>query len=191
MKRFVSVLAATAALAAASGGWASAAPAAWTLDKAASRIGFKSSFGGMAIDGTFRRWDAQIQFDPKALATSRVLVTVDVASAATGDPSHDEALPTADWFDVAHFPRATFTAASFKDLGGGRYQALGTLSVKGVARPVVLPFTLVITGAQAKMNGQLSVNRNTFGVGKGQFASAETVPFAVAVTVAVTAKRVP
>ena len=83
MKRLVSVLAATAVLAAASSGWASAAPAAWTLDKAASRIGFKSSFGGMAIDGTFRRWDAVIQFDPKALAASRVSVTVDVASAAT------------------------------------------------------------------------------------------------------------
>ena len=168
---------------------AEAAPAAWTVDKAASSIGFRSSLGGMAFAGTFRRWDAQIQFDPKALAASRAVVTVDVASAVTGDRDKDEAMPTADWFDVAHFPRATFATTSFKDLGGGRYQAVGTLTLKGVARPATLPFTLTIAGAQAKMNGQLSVNRSAFGVGKGQFASAETVPFAVAVTVAMTARR--
>jgi polyisoprenoid-binding protein YceI len=168
---------------------AAAAAPAWTVDKTASRIGFKSSFGGQAVQGTFRRWDAQIQFDPKALAGSRVLVTVDIASAATGDSGKDEALPTADWFDAARFPRATFAASSFKDLGGGRYQAIGTLSLKGVARPIVLPFTLAISGAQARMNGQVVLNRSAFGVGKGQFASAETVPLEVAVTVAVAARR--
>ncbi len=168
---------------------AAASASVWTVDKAASRIGFRSSFGGQAVEGAFRRWDAQIQFDPKALAASRVLVTVDAASAATGDASKDEALPTADWFDTAHFPRATFAASSFKDLGGGRYQAFGTLTLRGVAKPVVLPFTLAITGAQARMTGQVALNRSVFGVGKGQFASAETVPFEVAVTVAVAARR--
>ena len=53
----------------------------------------------------------------------------------------------------------------------------------------MLPFTLAIAGAQARMNGQVALNRSVFGVGKGQFASAETVPFEVAVTVAVAAKR--
>jgi polyisoprenoid-binding protein YceI len=190
MTRFATV--ASAALAASCIGMAlpaAAAAPAWTVDKAASRIGFTSSFGGQTVQGTFRRWDAQIQFDPKALATSRVVATIDVASAATGDSSKDESLPTADWFDAAHFPRASFAASSFKDLGGGRYQAIGTLTLKGVARPVTLPFTLVITGAQARMQGQVALNRSAFGVGKGQFASAETVPFQVAVTVAVAAKR--
>jgi len=181
----------SAALAAACIGMAlpTAAAPAWTVDKAASHIGFKSSFGGQAVEGTFRRWDAQIQFDPKALMASRVLVTVDVASAATGDASKDEALPTADWFDAARFPRATFAASSFKDLGGGRYQAIGILTLKGVARPVVLPFSLAITGAKARMNGQVALNRSVFGVGKGQFASSETVPFEVAVVVAMAATR--
>ncbi len=179
----------SALLALGAAGAALASPAVWTVDKATSRLGFRSSMGGDAFEGTFRRWDAQIQFDPKALAASRVVVTVEVASAATGDAAKDQAIPTADWFDAAHFPRATFTSRAFKDLGGGRYQAQGDLVIRGVSRPLILPFTLAITGAQAKLTGQTSVNRAAFGIGKGQFASAETVPFDVTVKVSLSARQ--
>jgi polyisoprenoid-binding protein YceI len=166
-----------------------AAPPAWTVDKTASRLSFSSVFAGQAVRGVFRSWDAQIQFDPRDLAASRAVVTIDVASAKTGDADKDQALPTADWFDAKRFPRASFTATGFKDLGAGRYQATGELILHGVKRPIVLPFTLAITGERAKMSGQAVVARNLFGVGRGQFASAETVPFNVAVGVQLTARR--
>ncbi len=156
---------------------------------AASRLGFRTTFGGQAVQGAFRRWDAEIVFDPKALTQSKATVTVQLASAATGDPSKDQALPTADWFDVAHFPRATFATTAIKDLGGGRYQAAGTLSLRGVSRPVVLPFTLTITGDRAKMTGSTVVNRSAFGVGQGQFKGADTVPFNVVLDVVLSAHK--
>jgi polyisoprenoid-binding protein YceI len=177
------------ALAAVAGASARAAPAAWTLDRAASRLTFRSAFSGEAVQGGFKRWDAQIQFDPKDLAASKAVVTIDVGSASTGATDKDQALPTADWFDAVRFPRASFVTRSFKDLGGGRYQALGDLTIRGVTRPVTLPFTLAITGDEAKMNGQAVVNRSLFGVGRGQFASAETVPFNVTVGIALVARR--
>ncbi len=167
------------------------APATWTVDKATSRLGFKSSFGGEKFDGAFRRWDAQIAFDPKALAASKVVVSVDMTSAATGDESRDEALPTDDWLAAKKFPRATFTTTSIKDLGGGRYQAAGNLAIRGVSKPIVLPFTLQITGQQAKMAGSVTINRGVFGVGQGQFKSAETVPLDVVVNVSLQARRAP
>ena len=166
-----------------------AAPASWIVDKAASRLTFRSSFAGAAVNGAFKRWDAQIQFDPKALAASKAVVAVDVGSASTGNQEQDEALPTADWFSALRFPKASFVTRSFKDLGGGRYQAIGDLTLRGVSKPVVLPFTLTITGDQAKMSGQAVVNRSQFGVGQGQFASAETAPFNVTVNVALVARR--
>ena len=88
---------------------ASAVPV-WVVDKAASRLSFRGSFGGESFDGTFRRWDADIAFDPKALGASRVSVTVDLASAVTGDPTRDQALPTEDWFAIKRIPRATFVS---------------------------------------------------------------------------------
>lgn len=180
---------AAAVLAIAFGGSAAAAPAHWTVDKAASRLGFHSSFSGQAFQGAFRRWDAQITFDPKALAQSKVVVSVDMGSAATGDQTRDEALPSADWFDVAHAPKATFVSTGFKDRGGGRYEATGVLTIRGVARPATLPFTLQITGERAKMTGATSVDRSAFGIGRGQFKGPDTVPLAVGVDVSLVAQR--
>jgi polyisoprenoid-binding protein YceI len=166
----------------------SAAPA-WSVDKTNSKIRFRSTFGGTAFEGGVSRWDAQIHFDPSNLAGSKAVVSVDLASATSGDADRDQTLPTADWFDVAKYPRATFTSTAIKALGGGRYQATGALNLKGVTRPVTLPFTLTITGDTARMQGQVVLNRSQFGVGQGQFAGAETVPFEVTVPITVVAKR--
>ena len=168
---------------------ASAAVPAWVVDKAASRIGFRVIYSDAPLEGAFRNWDAQIAFDPKNLAASRVSVTVDLASVTANDPDAQEALPSADWFDTRRTPRATFVSNSFRDLGGGKYQAVGTLTLRGVSRPLVLPFTLAINGTQAKMTGSTSLNRGEFGVGQGQFKGGDTVALNVAVNVAVTARR--
>jgi polyisoprenoid-binding protein YceI len=168
---------------------AAAAAPAWIVDKAQSRIGFRSTFQGAAVEGGFRNWDAQIAFDPRNLAGSRVSVTIDVASVTSTDSDAQEGLPSADWFDARRNPRATFVSNSFRDLGGGRYQAVGTLTLRGVSQQVVLPFTLQIAGNTAKMNGSTTIDRSKFGVGQGQFRGPETIPFAVTVNVAVTARR--
>ena len=171
---------------------AAAAPASvphWTVD-AGSRLGFTGKMSGEAFNGAFRRWTAQIAFDPKNLAGSRAEVSIDVASAATGDADRDEALPTADWFAAARFPRASFVTRGIRDVGGGRYQAIGDLTIRGVSHTVMLPFTLVITGDTARMNGQLALNRGAFGIGQGKWATGDTVDTQVMVTIALTAHRV-
>lgn len=168
---------------------APAAAPAWTVDKAASKIRFKSSFAGTAFEGGFSRWDAKINFDPKNLAGSKAVVTIDLASVATGDADRDQTLPTADWFNTAKFPRATFTTTGFRALGGNRYQANGTLTLKGTSRPVTLPFTLAIQDDTARVTGQATLNRSQFKVGQGQFAGADTVPFEVTVPIVLVAKR--
>jgi polyisoprenoid-binding protein YceI len=167
-----------------------AAPApSWTVDKAKSQVAFVASMSGQAINGSFKRFDARIAFDPANLAGSSVTAVIDTASAATGDTSRDQSLPTPDWFNVAAFPRATFASRSFKSLGGNRYQAAGTLTIRGVARPVVLPFQLVIAGNVAQMRGTVTIDRRWFGVGQGQFASPDSVAAAVKVNIAITARK--
>ena len=167
-----------------------AAPApAWTVDAANSKLGFRGAFNGDAFNGLFHRWSAQIAFDPKNLAGSKAVVSVDMASAATGDADRDQALPTADWFSAKTQPRASFVATSFKDLGGGKYQAAGDLTIRGVKKPVVLPFTLAISGDTARMNGAVAINRTAFGIGQGQWKTGDVVATEVTVTVALTAHR--
>ena len=179
-------------------GWAAlsligvAAPAmaasTWRVDPGSS-LGFRGAMSGEAFTGQFKRWSAQIVFDPKALAASKVSVTVDVASAVTGDADRDQAMPTPDWFSAHAFPQASFVTRGFKDLAGGHYQAIGDLTVRGVHKQVVLPFTLNITGDVAKLNGQAQVNRLDFGVGQGRWKTADVVAPTVTVVVALTAHR--
>jgi polyisoprenoid-binding protein YceI len=177
-----------AAFAAATLAAGAAGAATWVVDHAHSRLGFKGVVEGEAFDGAFRTWDAQISFDPKALATSHVTVTVDVASAVTGNKDRDETLPTDDWFAVKRFPRAVFTANRIIDRGGGHYEAQGDLVLKGVRRPVSLPFTLAISGKTAKMTGTAALDRTAFNVGSGKWSTPDEVAKAVTVVVDLTAQ---
>ena len=174
----------------AAGAQAAAAPVpSWTVDAANSKLGFHGAVNGEGFNGVFHRWSAQIAFDPKNLAGSKASVSIDMTSAATGDADRDQALPTADWFSAKTQPKASFVATSFKDLGGGKYQAGGTLAIRGVSRPVVLPFTLAISGDTAKMNGSVVLNRTAFGIGQGQWKTGDVVATDVTVNVALTAHR--
>ena len=171
---------------------AQAAPApGWAGNMAASKLAFQSSVGGEQFNGQFQHWQADIHFDPKNLAASTVLVKVDMTSARTGAAERDQALPGDDWFAAGKFHDQVIdpTAKTFKDLGGGRYQAIGTLNMRGITRPLTLAFLLKIQGDQARMEGNTVIDRHVFGVGQGQFAGADSVPFAVNLRVSITAKR--
>ena len=168
-----------------------AAPPAWILDKSASSLRFTSSMAGESFGGVFRRWDATIRFDPANLAASSVTADIDVASATTANADRDQALPTATFFDAPAHPHATFVARGFTVVGPGRYAAAGILTLRGVAKPVTLPFTLAIAGAQAKMVGAVAINRLAFGVGQGEWQATDAIPAAVTVSVAITARRAP
>jgi polyisoprenoid-binding protein YceI len=166
-----------------------APPPAWVVDHAASSVRFSSSFNGAAFTGAFSRWNADIAFDPANLAASSVTATIDVASAATGDADRDQAIPSPAFLAAGKFPHATFTARAFKSLGGNRYLAIGALNLRGLAKPLNLPFTLAIAGGQAKMSATLPLNRLAFGVGQDEWRKTDALPAVVNVAIAVTARR--
>jgi cytochrome b561/polyisoprenoid-binding protein YceI len=167
---------------------APAGPVAWKVQKG-STLGFSTTWAGDPLQGRFERWSANIAFSPDDLAHSKVTVTIDVSSAKTGDEQRDASLPSSDWFDAATHPKAVFTAARFDHPGGDRYVAHGTLNLRGVTKPVDLPFRLTIAGATAKVAGETSLDRLAFGVGQGDFAATDQVPAKVAVRVELTAVR--
>ena len=163
-------------------------PDRWTVVKG-STLGFAADWSGDAIDGRFARWEAEILFSPEALDASRLTVTVDIASATTGDAQRDASLPTPDWFDAARHPKAVFTAASFRKTGPGRYIARGRLDLRGVSVPLSLPFTLAVKDDTAIVSGSAVLDRTRFGVGQGEWASTDQIAAKVKVSVVLTAMR--
>lgn len=167
----------------------SASAASWVVETGQSRLGFAGNQSGTVFEGRFTNWQADIDFDPARPAAGHAVVTIDMASAVTGDATRDQSLPQADWFAVKAFPQARFEAREFRARGGNAFETSGDLTIRGVKKPVVLPFTLDIDGDVAHAKGRLSLLRTDFGVGQGAWSTAEMVGLEVSVTIDLTARR--
>ncbi len=159
----------------------------WTVDPG-GKLEFATSWSGQPVTGQFRDWSADIRFSEDDPAGSRVTVTIDPASVATGDAQRDATLPTEDWLDTAGFPKATFQAEGFRHRGA-TWTADGRMTIKGVSRPLRLTFTLDQTGDRVTARGQAVLDRTAFGVGKGDFAATDQIPAQVTVRFAFSAHR--
>jgi polyisoprenoid-binding protein YceI len=149
------------------------------LNPAQSDLSFTFKQMGVPVDGKFKKFDAQINFDAAKLDTSKVTFTVDIASTTIGDPATDAELPKSTWFNTAKFPQATFVSSSIKALGAGKYEAAGKLSVKGIAQDVVVPITMTQAGAGAAAVttavGSFAIKRLTFKIGENEWADTSMV----------------
>ncbi|NMM18799.1 MAG: YceI family protein [Rhodoferax sp.] len=145
------------------------------LLSAQSDIGFVFKQMGVPVEGHFKKFDAQINFDATKPATSKVAFTVDIASATLGSPETDAELPKAVWFNTAKFPQATFASSGFKALGGGKYEVAGKLSIKGQSREVVVPVTMTQAGAVTTAVGVFPIKRLGFKIGEDEWADTSMV----------------
>lgn len=162
---------------------------AWNIDKAQSKITFSGTHSGVPFTGTFGEWDAKVWFDPADLAGSKAVVTISTASGKTGDATKDGSLGGAEWFDPATYPTARFEADSFTALGGNRFEARGTLRIKSMTVPVVLPFTFDEASGVATVEGKVELDRTAFDLGMASDAAGSWVSKAIEVTIKVRAER--
>ena len=145
------------------------------LVPAQSEVQFTARQMGVPLEGHFKKFDAQVSFDPAKLATSKIVFTVDTGSATMGSRETDAELPKATWFNVPQFPQATFQSSAIKALGAGKFEVTGKLSIKGMARDVVVPGTLVQNGATTLATGALPLKRLAFKIGENEWADTSMV----------------
>jgi len=129
---------------------------------------------GAKITGAFTRFEAALDFDPQRPGEGRLDVTVDVASVDTRDAERDDILRGADFFQAGEHPRAVFHAGRFERAGDG-WRAPGDLTIRGVAQPVPVLFTLAPGTGSTVMKGSARLRRLAFGLGRGEWADTEWV----------------
>ncbi|OJJ20423.1 hypothetical protein BKI52_18365 [marine bacterium AO1-C] len=113
------------------------------------------------VNGTIGGMQGQINFDPQNLEASSFDVSVALATINTEVAKRDEHLQQADFFDAANHPRISFKSTKITVLGSN-YQAIGKLTVRGIAKEVTIPFKC----ANNRFEGTLELNRADFKVGK-------------------------
>ncbi|MDG5974148.1 hypothetical protein H010_02727 [Hydrogenophaga taeniospiralis CCUG 15921] len=144
------------------------------LVPAQSEIAFVSRQMGVPVEGKFKRFSAQVAFDPAKLATSKIAFTVDTGSASISREA-DAELPKATWFNVAAFPKASFTSSGIKRIDATKYEVAGKLSIKGVSSDVVVPVTLAQSGATTTATGAFPIKRLSFRIGEQEWADTSMV----------------
>jgi polyisoprenoid-binding protein YceI len=142
---------------------------------AQSTIGFVFKQMGVPVEGSFKKFEAQISFDAAQPAASKVAFTVDIASATLGAPQSDAELPKADWFNTVKFPQASFASSAFKALGGGKFEVSGKLSIKGQSHDVLVPLSMTQSGAVTTAVGMFPIKRLGFKIGENEWSDTALV----------------
>lgn len=147
----------------------------WNIDASHSKLGFAVTHMMVSeVDGKFKVYEGKVSSskDDADFTDAKIDFTVDAASINTDDEKRDGHLKSADFFDVAKFPKITFVSKSMKASKiKNTYTLVGDLTMHGVTKSV----TFNAVGASKiikdpygmeryafKING--TVNRKDFGL---------------------------
>jgi len=141
----------------------------YKIDTKHSSVGFSVTHMVVStVNGRFNDYDGSILFDEKDAAKSSVNVIIKSASINTDNAGRDTHLKSADFLDAQNHPEITFKSKSVEKKGDS-YVAHGTLTIRGVAKDVDMPFELKgpVDMGKTKLMGahaSLTINRMDYGV---------------------------
>lgn len=142
-------------------------------DKSAINFAYKQM--GVSMDGKFRKFSAQLSFDPAKPAAAKASLDVDLASVDTGAQESDDEVAGKPWFNTKAFPTARFVSSSVKAVGGNRYEVAGKLTIKGKTQDIVAPATFTAQGNNGVFDGNFTIRRGDFSIGEGAWAAFDIV----------------
>lgn len=146
----------------------------YKIDPAHSVIGFSIRHLEINwVEGRFNNFSGTIRYDDQDITKSSVEFSAKVDSIDTGVERRDNHLRSADFFEVAKYPDLNFKSTRV-ERQGKNYVLHGDLTLKGVTKPVSLPFSL--TGAikdsgnntRIGVSAETKVDRRDFGITYGK-----------------------
>jgi polyisoprenoid-binding protein YceI len=132
------------------------------LDPAASSIGFLGAKLTATHEGGFKAFKGALRLVDGAPAS--LTVEVDTASVFADKPKLESHLKSADFFDVASLPTATFTSTSFVRGDGDTYNVQGAMTMHGVTRDIGFQATVTTTDGAIRAATTFQINRQDFGI---------------------------
>ena len=157
-------------LAVAASGMPARAADTYNIDPNHSNMGFTIRHFFSKVPGHFTKFEGTIAYDAADVTKSTVNVSIDSASIDTTVPDRDKHLRSADFFDVEKFPKITFASTKVTSVAANKLQVEGTLTMKGIAKPVTLDVDVLGMGPDAwggyrsGFEARTKVNRMDFGV---------------------------
>ena len=161
-----------------------------TVDTANSTVIATSKQMNVPVDGKFKKFTAQLDFDPAKPAVGSANLTIDTSSYDLGDESYNQQVRGKDWFDTAQFPNATFVSSAIASAdGANRFKVTGKLTIKGKSQNVVVPVTVTQQGASQTFDGLLPIKRTQYDIGTGEWKDTSVVADEVVIKFHIVAAR--
>jgi polyisoprenoid-binding protein YceI len=142
----------------------------YTIDAGHSDVSFQVRHLVSQVRGRFNDFNGTVSMDPKNLANSSVEFKIKAASIDTQNADRDKHLRNEDFFHVEKFPEISFKSKKITPAGKDRYNVLGTLTMRGVAKEVTLPVTFLggvkdpWGNEKAGFSTETTLNRKDFGI---------------------------
>jgi polyisoprenoid-binding protein YceI len=143
----------------------------WVIDPTHSEIGFKIKHLMITnVSGKFEEFVAEIQTEGEDFSTAQIEAKIKTSSITTNNLQRDEHLRNADFFEVEKHPNILFTSTGIEKVDSENFVLHGTLTLKGVTKPVKLNVEYNGTSKDPWGNHKAGfvvtgkINRNDFGV---------------------------
>ena len=140
-----------------------------------SKVTFQYKQMGVAMDGHFKKFAAQLNLDPAKPAAAHAQIEIDLASVDAGSTDADDEVVGKPWFNVKAFPKATFVAKQIKTTGANQFEVTGSLTIKGKSQDIRFPLKLVTQGNTGVFTGGFVMRRADFAIGEGIWAKFDVV----------------
>ncbi|MBW6525493.1 YceI family protein [Sphingomonas sp. RHCKR7] len=145
----------------------------YQVDPAHTQVTWEVNHLGFSmLQGQFGASGGSITIDPKKPAATKVEVTFAVDQLSVTSPQFANHLKSKDFFDTANNPTARFVSTAVTPRGPNKATLAGTLTIKGITKPVTLDVTFVGAGdnpMSKKANfgfvGTGTIKRSDFGLG--------------------------
>ena len=145
----------------------------YKLDAGHTSVTFQyTHFGFSHPTGKFMNAVGSVTLDDATPANSSVEVSFDINGINTGVAALDTHLKSADFFDAAKFPTATFKSTKVVQTSATTADVTGDLTIHGVTKPVTLKVTLnkkdvhpMMKKVDAGFTATGTINRSDFGMG--------------------------
>jgi polyisoprenoid-binding protein YceI len=141
---------------------------AFAIDASHSRVGFSARHAMVTkVRGAFNEFTGSATVSN---GSASINIDINAASIDTRSADRDGHLQSPDFFDVAAFPKITFSSTSVKDAGSDKIVVEGNLTIKGVSKPLSIEFEYTGTATDPFGNsrfgfeGSAEINRKDFGL---------------------------
>src|SRR5712692_10586857 len=131
-----------------------------------SKVEFVAAKVTRSHNGSFKRFAGAIDLVKNSVEGSRVTIDIETASVVTDEDALTKHLQTPDFFDVAKYPKATFTSTKIEAASAGvaTHNVTGNFELHGIKKSITFPATIQVAPDSVAVKAEFAINRKDFGL---------------------------